>query len=337
MGYLIVGTDFVLRIYMNLETSTAKAVHQTLTGFTYSGGSNATDVDSASGEYMHQQKESRVFFGQGQRSVEAIPYSEPSSFPSMFDGKYCDDLVESIDIGEGADIGEYIEPGEGTDVGDINTINVTIKEGGADLESIEPRMSKSSESIKGDIDEKNVGSLYMCSYCKNIYLDMDTLIIHVREVHEEKKVYAYTDCQGIYPSKDALKKCIKEKHRGQVKYACDYCNMEFLGNNHLQKHIHEKHAENIAGKYLCSDCRKTFISIKHLRYHLYEAHGKKKTFKCHDCEKVFSNKGNMEAHWVGVHSNNGGGLKCVMCDRSFHHYRYLKNHLIKIHSVKILS
>lgn len=95
----------------------------------------------------------------------------------------------------------------------------------------------------------------------------------------------------------------------------------------MERHVNLKHKES-KEKFSCEICAKSFkldILLKsHLLIHKNFKH------KCSQCEKIFSNKRNLNAHMNSMH-RNVKPFKCETCAKGFAMNSNLKTHIRRVH------
>ena len=79
----------------------------------------------------------------------------------------------------------------------------------------------------------------------------------------------------------------------------------------------------------CESCDGSFLYKWDLKKH-QERHKGDKVFDCESCDKKFITKYELKFHYNRIH-NTIRSSKCDVCNKTFKHHSYLKNHL-KIHS-----
>ena len=82
----------------------------------------------------------------------------------------------------------------------------------------------------------------------------------------------------------------RSKFNKQRELCCNHCHKVFGSHSALALHLHA-HTDN----HKCADCGKCFESMSLLAIHRRK-HTGVKPFQCPDCEKAFSQRGNMERH-----------------------------------------
>ena len=88
--------------------------------------------------------------------------------------------------------------------------------------------------------------------------------------------------------------------------------------SYLSKHIDHVH-EKIT--FTCIECNKQFSQKGNLSSHIKIVHEMQKPYKCHTCYKYFSNKRNMSVHISTVHEKLKE-FKCNNCEMKDNYYKY---------------
>lgn len=146
-------------------------------------------------------------------------------------------------------------------------------------------------------------------------------------IHKEKR-YVCEDCGKIFPTKNRLTKH-KVFHSESRPHACSLCPQSFKQKSDLTAHIKKRHEDN-ENREMCYICGK-LVLLGCLTIHL-EIH-KERSFKCIECNKLYSSKLILSRH-VKLKHNNFESEKyyCDICNKELGSKGSLSNHMINIHS-----
>ena len=109
-------------------------------------------------------------------------------------------------------------------------------------------------------------------------------------------------------------------------YECAICGLEFYNRRNKDRHIREVHAGQ--GKVQCPDCEKVFTQKGNMWRHRKQEHLEHLTpvFKCDICNKIFTQVGSLRRHEVNIHTEPER-LKCKHCPATYAAPDKLKKHL----------
>ena len=129
--------------------------------------------------------------------------------------------------------------------------------------------------------------------------------MHQKKIHEglntRPKLHRCDLCTKTFRDLCALKKHVRYNHEGIKDAKCEKCEKSFADSHVLKTHMIAKHQP---WKFKCDICPKVYafanVLEKHKERHLREAE-KPALLKCTECEKKFTQKGNLRIHFNSIH------------------------------------
>ena len=150
-----------------------------------------------------------------------------------------------------------------------------------------------------------------------------------------------------------LKNHVKVVHEGLKEFRCEFCKKEFGYRSHMKDHIVRLHRNEIpldkqkefsVRSYPCNICDKIYTNGQHLTRHKGTVHNERSSlqskYKCIICEKFHFEKRDLELHLVNFHGlsnifeSSTSLKKCDICDQTFIHQRWYKEHISKTHDTE---
>ncbi|XP_023938167.2 transcription factor IIIA [Bicyclus anynana] len=195
--------------------------------------------------------------------------------------------------------------------------------------------------------------------CDKAYTSKSHLVRHINTAHKEAPEnlpYCCPKCMKQYVNRQNLKRHIKVSHTDNNKpFNCDHCRLYFKKVHQLRAHMY---VHNGVKPFSCSMCEREFVTLyekkKHMRNHkVYKCehcetkftrwtelmHHKRvdhvsPEYICHDCGKVFKERGHVIRH-VKKHLPNAP-VTIFFCpyDNCLRHYSRnsnLKQHILVKH------
>lgn len=157
---------------------------------------------------------------------------------------------------------------------------------------------------------------------------------HIREVHENPKVYKCQYCEEKFTQKLKMRRHEISKHTGIYPYNCDKCSRGFYQQWQWEKH------EETCKVYPCPSCEETFDKWTLFIKHCKETQHSRKYYKCEFCERVYVKPGELQKHVAAKHledeNSQSGAYKCSYegCDKSYVYERNLRQHIATTHEGK---
>nr|CAI5869090.1 unnamed protein product [Callosobruchus analis] len=158
---------------------------------------------------------------------------------------------------------------------------------------------------------------FPCDFCGKIYQSMYRIKRHIKRSH----IRSHCDvCNEVFYDRAAFTRH-KKSHDDSKPTECEFCQRKFAKAKNLSEHIRLQHKKDEEVR-KCKICEKEFINLSLLKNHL-KTHDK--SFKCPDCDMVFSSRYNLETH--SVTHTGARNHKCHVCQKSYSTRTSLKNHL----------
>ena len=169
--------------------------------------------------------------------------------------------------------------------------------------------------------------------CDKLFTSISNMQRHVREVHENPKVYKCTFCEEKFTQKLKMRRHEISKHTGVFPYNCGKCDRGFY-----QKWQWEKHEETCK-VYPCPGCELKFDKWTLFLKHCKESQHSRKYYKCDHCSRMYLKPGELQKHVAAKHleaDNSGGVYKCSYenCQKSYAYERNLRQHIATVHEGK---
>ncbi|CCD23463.1 Azf1p NDAI_0B04290 [Naumovozyma dairenensis CBS 421] len=145
-----------------------------------------------------------------------------------------------------------------------------------------------------------------------------------------------TNDSHILPSKNELVGGVEKPkvvHEGSKQHECPYCHRLFSQSTHLEVHIRS----HLGYKpFQCNFCGKRFTQGGNLRTH-QRLHTGEKPYRCEICDKRFSRKGNLAAHKLTHRDVKPFVCKLDNCNKTFTQLGNMKAHQNKFHLQTLLE
>ena len=182
-----------------------------------------------------------------------------------------------------------------------------------------------------------------CEICDDQYLEgddvslfsrKDSMLRHVRTVHEHSEDYNCDCCKQEFSNKFNLERhkrtshTVTEKEEELCQFGCKFCELKFSRKESLTRHL-SVHSET---KFTCKQCGKQFSRQDSLRRH-YSVHQKENNkFECKLCHTNFTVMTNLQRHKEGFYNSEGlAKNKCDVCDQEYCTSKILRKHVNSNH------
>ena len=169
---------------------------------------------------------------------------------------------------------------------------------------------------------------YSCEKCEFQSPDPQKYYKHVLYIHTGRQIQC-DKCDKKYFSMSHLKEHIEGTHEA-VMQICETCNFKTNKKRHLERHILDNHRE---GTILCSECPFKTSTNSKLKIHMERSHTPREKWpKCPwpDCDYTWCHQQNVDNHYRKVHE--GVRVSCEICTNTFTDKSNMQAHMMKIHS-----
>ena len=191
-------------------------------------------------------------------------------------------------------------------------------------------------SEQGILEEEPSNTKNECKICNKTFKNKHCLRIHIRKVHEAKKLQCHL-CQVTLRDAGGLRRHIKHVHeKVERKFGkCDLCDKIFRSSGYLKIHMQAVHEK--VRKWNCETCGKDFAHKEGYLSHVRTIHEGKKMM-CDLCGETFTQRVALKSHKIRKHEEEinalyegEGTFPCTMCEKIFNSSELLKDHLSVIH------
>lgn len=142
---------------------------------------------------------------------------------------------------------------------------------------------------------------------------------------EPPSSYLCDMCGNYFATERALTRHIR--FHNNIPYQCSHCDKKFSFLANLQRHELTHKKQN---QFDCHICHQIFADQNLVDQHIQQVHAGFKCFTCNICNKKFSQISNLRRHRQ-LHSTDKN-FECTECNRKFVCQRYLKEHILNVHS-----
>ena len=170
----------------------------------------------------------------------------------------------------------------------------------------------------------------VCTLCKKEFATSTVLKNHIETFHNKNFPFKcpFEGCDKKYSVESRLKIHI-QTHSSEKPFVCDICQKAFHLKADLKSHIKTHSKDRL---FQCNLCGKTYKTEAHLKEHTNITHKGVKNYHCQMCGKSFGKSSTLNAH---IRSHNGEKkVKCLLesCNKFFtekgnmmaHYKRHLK-------------
>ncbi|CAG5057465.1 unnamed protein product [Parnassius apollo] len=176
-------------------------------------------------------------------------------------------------------------------------------------------------------DHKGISAI-LCEVCGQNFKDANLLRLHVKTVHENTGVLC-PECGVKFETRSKLKTHQKNQHDLDKKYKCLVCTQTFQSHYKRSRHMAAEHKNKQEVK--CLHCPKTFVFRSMMMTHLRDTHLKVRNHVCGVCGWKAFNSNRLKNHMY-KHSGEKN-FKCEACDKAFTTKKIMRAHYARMHKV----
>lgn len=235
----------------------------------------------------------------------------PETVNDLYD--LIDHLVEKHDIVYNKDVGICMVAFK------LDNFNVNCLACGASFYTFGPLLHHTNKDHKGT-------SAILCDICGQHFKDSILLRLHVKTVHENTGLLC-PECGEKFETKSKLKTHQKNQHDLAKKYKCLICPQVFQSFYKRSRHMASEHKNRQEVK--CLHCPKTFVFRSMMMNHLRDTHLKVRNHTCGVCGFKAFNSNRLKNHMY-KHSGEKN-FKCDACDKSFTTKKIMRAHFTRMH------
>lgn len=170
---------------------------------------------------------------------------------------------------------------------------------------------------------------YKCDLCICVFQRKIKLKHHIIAVHTKEYPFHCEKCSKQFITENFFKKHVCKT------YVCEVCNVHFEKWSQLCEHKKSSSDCNTY-KHKCNECGKEFKLPSLLKDHqeMHRPEQEREGFPCtfEGCDKFYTMKKNLDAHYRRKHGDLKDAFKCTECGQILSTKKKLENHIKVIHS-----
>ncbi|XP_064075968.1 zinc finger protein 737-like isoform X8 [Vanessa tameamea] len=190
---------------------------------------------------------------------------------------------------------------------------------GASFYTFGPLLHHTNKDHKGT-------SAILCDVCGQHFKDGNLLRLHVKTIHENTGLLC-PECGEKFETRSKLKTHQKNQHDLDKKYKCLVCSQTFQSHYKRSRHMATEHKNRQEIK--CLHCPKTFVFRSMMMTHLRDTHLKVRNHICSVCGWKAFNSNRLKNHMY-KHSGEKN-FKCEACDKAFTTKKIMRAHFARMH------
>ncbi|KAM3957592.1 uncharacterized protein ACR2FA_008295 [Aphomia sociella] len=224
-----------------------------------------------------------------------------------------DHLVDKHDVVYNKDVGICMVAFK------LDNLSVNCLACGASFYTFGPLLHHTNKDHKGT-------SAILCDVCGQHFKDAHLLRLHVKTVHENTGLLC-PECGEKFETRSKLRTHQKNQHNINSKHKCLVCSQTFPSHYMRSRHMAAEHKNREEVK--CLHCTKTFVFRSMMMTHLRDTHLKVRNHVCGVCGWKAFNSHRLKNHMY-KHSGEKN-FKCDACDKAFTTKKIMRAHYLRMH------
>ncbi|KAF9812348.1 hypothetical protein SFRURICE_005459 [Spodoptera frugiperda] len=179
---------------------------------------------------------------------------------------------------------------------------------------------KDASLLRLHVKSVHENAIYLCTECGEKFDSKSKLRTHQKNSHDVEKKYKCADCSEVFHSMYKRSQHMAAEHKNRPQIRCPHCPKTFVFRSMMMTHLRDSHLK--FRNHVCGVCGWKAFNSNRLKNHMYK-HSGEKNFKCDACDKAFTTKKIMRAHFARMHKNPQPMLQIVCggeTQRSAHNY-----------------
>lgn len=145
----------------------------------------------------------------------------------------------------------------------------------------------------------------LCTECGEKFESRSKLKTHQKNQHDIDKKFKCLVCPEMFQSHYKRSRHMAAEHKNRQEIKCLHCPKTFVFRSMMMAHVRDTHLK--VRNYVCGVCGWKAFNSNRLKNHMFK-HSGEKNFKCEGCDKAFTTKKIMRAHFARMHKNQSQPL-----------------------------
>lgn len=158
---------------------------------------------------------------------------------------------------------------------------------------------KDSQLLRMHVKTVHQATVVLCPECGEKFDSRNKL--HTHAIHHHDKKFKCLVCPETFLSHYKRSQHMAAEHKNRTEIKCLHCPKTFVFRSIMMTHLRDAHLKE--RNHICSVCGWKAFNSYRLTNHMYK-HSGEKNFKCEACDKAFTTKKIMRAHFSRMHRNN---------------------------------
>lgn len=181
------------------------------------------------------------------------------------------------------------------------------------------------------IQTKESYGLTFCTYCNEAILDYTNHLATIHAKIRENGSFECKECLVVVNQKYNFANHFRNYHQQfSVPKQCEHCELIFQYCGEYNRHL-ITHKQLLGQRqFICDFCDKVYMYKAMLRVHIFNHHTTQRC--CSFCGRIFEDISEYRVHMQAERATRRKPVVCDICGFSTDHRRYLRDHVIRLHS-----